>query len=103
MVHQLLKKQRNVKGYSQSSLVLNPLTHNCHSLECILYREHFGVKYTGKEHANNSMVILYLGMDNNWDYSNHEVDLSMLSYAQNALKCFHRDRQWKKLVSSALK
>ena len=34
----------------------------------------------------------YLVMDIDWDYEKHEVHLSMLSYVQDALTCFHHTR-----------
>ena len=34
-------------------------------------------------------VSIYLGMDIDWDYARREVQLSMLSYVQDALKSFH--------------
>ena len=65
--------------------------------------ENFRVKYVGKQHGNHLMPILsehytishdwtgsrYLGMDIDWDYTNCEVYLSMLSYVRDALKRFH--------------
>ena len=64
----------------------------------------FGVKYVGKKNGNHLMSILveyytisrnwagswYLGMDIDWDYTNSEVHLSMLSYIRYAFRRFHQ-------------
>ena len=103
LAQQLLKERLNAKGYSQSTLVPGLWTHKWHPITFTLCVDDFGVKYTGKQHADHLMDIIqehytishdwsgsrYLGMDIDWDYATRKVHLFMLSYVQYALKRFH--------------
>ena len=103
LAQQLLEGRLNAKGYSQSTLVPGPWTHEWRPITFTLCVDDFGVKDTGEQHADHLMAILqehytishdwsgsrYLGMNIDWDYARREVHLSMLSYAQDTLKRFH--------------
>ena len=103
LAQRLLEKRLNKEGYNQSTLVPGLWTHTWHSITFTLCVDDFGMKYTGKEHTDHLMAVLrehytishdwsgskYLGMDIEWDYCNEEIHLSMLAYAQDALKHFH--------------
>ena len=106
LAQQLLEEQLNAKGYNQSTLVPGLWNHEWRPITFTLCVDNFGVKYTSTQHAHHLMAILqehyiishdwsgsrYLGMDIDWDYEKHEVHLSMLSYVQDALTCFHHTR-----------
>jgi hypothetical protein len=110
LAQQLLEERLNKKGYSQSTLVPRLWTHKWRPITFTLCVDNFGVKYTGKEHADHLMAILeenytishnwsgsrYLRMYIDWDYASNEVYLSMLSYVQDALKRFHHVRPRRK-------
>ena len=65
----------------------------------------FSIKYTGKQHTEHLMPILkkhyaisqdcegkrYLRLDLDWDYTKHQVHLSMLNHVTDAMKCFHHE------------
>ena len=99
---QLVEKRLNNKGYNQDNIIPSLWTHAWRPITFTLCVEYFGVKYFGKQHAAHLVTILeehytisqdwngarYLGMDINWEYTNREVHLSMLSYVQDALTCF---------------
>ena len=102
LAQQLLENQLNNKGYSQDSLVPGLWTHACRPITFILCVDDFRVKYVGKQHAAHLISILeehytisqdyngarYFGMDIDWEYTNRELHLSMLSYVQDALTRF---------------
>ena len=81
LAQQLLEERLNAKVYSQSTLVPGLWTHEWRPITFTLCVDDFGVKYTGKQHANHLMDILqehytiyhnwsgsrYLGMDIDWD------------------------------------
>ena len=103
IAQQLLETRLNAKGYSQSTLVSVLWTHAWSPITFTLYMEGFGFKYVGKQQVNHLMSILsehytishdwtgsrYLGMDIDWDFTNCEAHISMLSYIREALKRFH--------------
>ena len=96
--------------YSQDNLVPGLWTHAWRTIRFTLCVDDFGVKYVGKKHADHLIAILeehytisqdwtgacYLGMDIDWDYTNREIHLSMLSYVQDALIrfCHARPRKF---------
>ena len=77
-------------------------THSWRPITFTLCVDDFGVKYVGKQHADNLIAILeehytisqdwngarYLGIEIDWDYTNREIHLSILSYVQDALTRF---------------
>ena len=99
---QLLGEKLNNKGYSQDNLFPGLWDHSWIPITCTLCDDDCGVKYVGKQHADHLIAILeepytisqdwngsrYLGMDIDWDYTNREIHLSMLSYVQDALTRF---------------
>ena len=103
LAQQLLEKRLNTKGYSQSTLFPGLWTHAWRSITFTLCVDNFGVKYVGKQHGDHLMSIIgehytishkwngsrYLGMDIDWDYTNSEVQLSILSYVRDSLKSSH--------------
>ena len=102
LAQQLLEKQLNNKGYSQENLVPGLWTHSWRPITFTLCVDDFGVKYVGKQHAAHLIAILkehytisqdwngarYTSMDIDWDYTNLEIYLYMLSYVQDALTRF---------------
>ena len=106
LAQQLLEKRLNKNGYHQSKLTPGLWTHAWRPITFTLCVDDFGVKYVGKEHADHLMAILkedyaishewegrrYLGMNLDWDYTKHEVHVSMLDYIGEAIKRFHHAR-----------
>ncbi len=56
LAQELLEKQLNEHGYSQSKAVLGLWTHKTQSISFTLVVDDFGVKYVGKEHAMQLLV-----------------------------------------------
>ena len=87
-----LKKRLNTEGYSQSKLTPRFWNHKWRPVSFTLCVDNFGVKYSGKEHAEHLISVLksnckisadwkgerYLVLDIDWDYEKREVHLSML-------------------------
>jgi hypothetical protein len=106
LAQQLLEKRLNAEGYHQSELTPGFWTHDWRPVSFSLCVDDFGVKYTGKQHADHLMSILkkhynisqdwegkrYLGLDLDWDYTKRQVHLSMLNYVADAIKRFHHER-----------
>ena len=103
LAQQILEKRLNAKGYSQSTLFPGLWTHAWSPITFTLCVDDFRVKCVGKQHGDHLMSILgehytvshywtgsrYLGTYIDWDYTNLEVHLSMLSYVRDAIKRFH--------------
>ena len=103
LAQQLLERQLNIEGYSQYKLVPGIWTHSWSPVAFNICLDDFGVKYVGKQHLDHLMTVLsshytissdwtgsrYLRIDLDWDYEKREVQLTMLSYVQDALTRFH--------------
>ena len=102
LAQQLLEKQLNYKGFNQDSLVPGLCTHSWRPITFTLCVDDFWVKYDVKQHAAHLIAILeehytikqewnrarYLGMDIDWDYTNHKINLSMMSCVQYSITLF---------------
>ena len=79
-----------------------PLATRLAPISFTLCVDNFGIKYVGKEHTDHLTKILnkhyvcsidwtgmsYIGMNMDWDYTQHQVHVSMLDYVPEALTCF---------------
>jgi hypothetical protein len=102
LAQELLEKQLNEHGYSQSKAVPGLWTYKTQPISFTLVVDDFGVKYVGKEDAMHLICILkeyyeisedwsgrkYVGITFDWDYRNRRVHLSMPGYITKALQCF---------------
>jgi hypothetical protein len=102
LAQEVLEKQLNKHGYSQSKAVLGLWTHKTRPISFTLVVDDFGVKYVGKEHAMHLISILkqhykisedwtgnkYIGITFDWDYHNRRVHLYKLGYISKALQQF---------------
>ncbi len=82
----------NEHGYQQSPITPGLWKHDVRPILFTLCVDDFGVKYTGREHAEHLKNFLnkhykcsqdwdgksYLGMNINWDHNGHKVHVSML-------------------------
>jgi len=89
-------------GYHQAEHTPGLFTHEWRPIAFSLVVDDFGIKYVGKEHAEHLLETLrehytisidwtgstYLGLQLDWDYKNHTVDLSMPGYVEKALQRF---------------
>ncbi len=109
LAQELLEKQLNEHGYSQSKTFLGLWTHITQPISFTLVVNDFGVKYVGKEHTMDLISILkehhniskdwlgnkYIEITLDWDYHNRRVHLSMLGYTTKSLHHFGYERpQW---------
>ncbi len=92
----------NKHGYRQRKLVPSLWKHDTWLIQFTLVVDNFGVKYVGEEHANHLKRALdehykltcdwtgtrYIGITLDWNYTNHQVHLSMPNYVTKALKQF---------------
>ena len=106
MLAQELLKQRLMKhGYAQSKVTPGFWTHSWRPISFTLVVNDFGVKYVGKEHADQLVRFLkekyeisedwegkkYIGLTFDWDYINRQVHVSMPGYVTMTLIRFkHR-------------
>ena len=58
IVQQLLQKRLNKKGYKQSEITLGFCTQKWRPICFALFVDDFGVKYFGKQHAGDLMIVL---------------------------------------------
>jgi hypothetical protein len=100
LVQELLKKQLNKHGYSQSKAVPGLWTHKTQPISFTLVVNDFRVKYIGKEHEMHLIRLLkqyykisedwtgskYIGITFDWDYHNRRVHLSIPGYISKALQ-----------------
>jgi hypothetical protein len=100
LAQELLKKQLNGHGYSQSRAIPGLWTHKTHPILLTLVVDDFGVKYVGKEHTMHLISIFkqhyeisedwtgrkYIGITFDWDYANRRVHLSMPGCIGKALQ-----------------
>ena len=105
IAQQLLEKRLNKKDYHQSEITPGLWKHTWRPICFSLCVNDFGVKYVGKHHAENFMLVLreshkishdwkgkkYLGVDIYWGYSHRKVHLSMLVYVTDALTRFRHN------------
>jgi hypothetical protein len=89
-------------GYQQCSRTPGLFTHDSRPIQFCLVVDDFGVKYTGKEHAQHLIDTLsanyeittdwtgdtYVDMHLNWDYDTPKVEWSMPGYITKALQRF---------------
>jgi hypothetical protein len=102
LANKLLEKRLNKHGYRQSKLVPGLWKHDTQPIQFTLVVDDFGIKYVSEEHANNLKWALdehykltcdwtgtwYIGIILDWNYTNHQVQLSMPNYVTKALKQF---------------
>ncbi len=102
LANKLLKKRLNKHGYRQSKLVPDLWKHDTWPIQFTLVVDNFGVKYVGTEHAHHLKNTLkkhykltcdwtgtqYIGITLDWDYTKHQVHLSIPNYVKKALKQF---------------
>jgi hypothetical protein len=102
LAQELLEKQLNEHGYSQSRAVPGLWTHKFCPISFTLVVDDFGVKYVGKEHTMHLVSILkqhyeisedwtgskYIGITFHWNYANRRVHLSMPGHIGKTLQRF---------------
>jgi hypothetical protein len=95
-------KHLAIHGYHQSQRMAGLFTHITRPIQFCLVVDDFGVKYTGKENAQHLIDTLstnykittdwsgdtYLGLNLQWNYTDHHVDISMPNYVTKALQQF---------------
>ncbi len=105
-MQELLEKQLNKHGCSQSKAVPGLWTHKTRPISFTLVVDDFGVKCIGKEPAMHLSSILkqhdkisedwtgskYIDITFGWDYHNCRVHLSMPGYISKALQQFGHER-----------
>ena len=89
IAQQLLEKILNKKGYHKNDITPGLWKQKWRPICDSLWVDDFGVKYFGKYHADHLMSVLreyykiyhnwkgkrHLGIDLDWDYSHHKVNL----------------------------
>jgi len=99
LAQKLLEQRLNEHGYRQSHITPGLWKHDISFTLCV---NDFGVKYTGREHAEHLTNVLnkhykcsqdwdgkrYLGMDIDWDHDGLKVHVSMPEYIPKALVRF---------------
>ncbi len=102
LANKLLKNCLNKHGYQQSKLVPGLRKHNTRPKQFTLVANDFGVKYIGKEHAQqlkNTLEEHYkltcnwtgkrcIGITLDFGFNKCQVHLSMPNYMQKTLKQF---------------
>ena len=100
LANELLEKRLNKHGYRQSKLVPGLWRQDTRPVQFTLVVDNFGVKCVGEEHANHLKPVLeehytltcdwtetrYIGITLDWNYTKHQVHLSMPKYVTKALK-----------------
>ncbi len=106
LANELLEKRLNAAGYYQSKLVPGLWSHEWRPIQFTLVVDDFGVKYSGKEHAEHLESVLkqhypvktewdgkrYIGIFLDWDYNKQQVHLSIPGYKDKALKQFNHPK-----------
>jgi hypothetical protein len=96
---ELLQRNLAKDGYRPTQHTHGLWTHDTHPISFSLVVDDFGVKYVGREHAEQLMACIknkynissdwngraYCGLTLDWDYKNRTVDLSMPGYIKAAL------------------
>ena len=97
-----LEKRLNKADYYQSQIIHGLWKHKWRPIVFTLVVDDFGVKFTGKEHAQHLMDVLkkhyevtedwdgerYIGITLQWDYDRRKVHISMPGYKEEALTEF---------------
>lgn len=97
-----LEKRLNKADYYQSQIIHGLWKHKWRPIVFTLVVDDFGVKFTGKEHAQHLMDVLkkhyevtedwdgerYIGITLQWDYDRRKVHISMPGYKEDALTEF---------------
>jgi hypothetical protein len=91
-----LPRNSSSNNYSKQDTPKAYWKHKWRSISFTFVVDNFGVKYIGKEHVLHLIKVLkehykveedwggtrYLGITLDWDYTRHEVHLSMLEYVE---------------------
>ena len=102
----LLETRFDAHGYHQSKITPGLWRHEWRPICFTLVVDDFGVKDSGKEHADHLIECLkenndiiedwegkrYLGLNFNWNYETRSIHLSMPNYIPDALKRFKREK-----------
>ena len=102
ILQQLLEIRLHNNGYHQSKQTPGFWTHGFHPISFSLVVYDFGVKYFGKENAENLIKVLeehytltkdwsgekYVGITMPWDYVKREVHINMYEYVEKSLHHF---------------
>jgi hypothetical protein len=97
--NQLISRRLAIHGYHQTKLTPGLLRHVTHPIQFTLVMYEFGVKYTGKDHAQHIIDALetdyksskdwtgglYCGITLKWDYEKKHVHLYMPGYIKDGL------------------
>lgn len=100
--NELFKKRLNQNGYHQRKLVPGLWTHDWRPITFTLVIDDFGVNYKDMKYAKHLKKVLehhyqviadwsvkqYISITLDWDYTCHQVHLSMPGYIAKALKQF---------------
>ena len=109
IAQKLLEQRLNKEGYYQSERTPGLWTHTWRPIIFSLCVDDFGIKYVGKTQAGQLLTFLqthykilrdwsrkrYLGIDLYWDYVQHKVHLSVLTYVSDDIKQFHHQQPHK--------
>jgi hypothetical protein len=99
LTNELLQQNLAKDGYRPTTHTQDIWTHNTRPISLSLVVDDFGVKYTGREHAEHLMACIrnnynissdrnggaYCGLTLDWDYKKRTVDLSIPGYIKAAL------------------
>ena len=111
LAQEQLEKHLNKEGYFQDQYIPGLWTHKTRPIQFTLVVDDFGVKYTGREHAEHLLKVLrqhyeavtddwtggrYLGIFLDWDYNGKKVHLTMPGYIEKALAQFDHPRPQRK-------
>jgi hypothetical protein len=105
IANERLVKHLQAYGYKPTANTPGLFTHTERPISFCLTVDDFGVKYTGKEHAEHLIQALqdlytitidwsgtlYCGITLQWDYEKRTVDLSMPGYVDKALARFQHE------------
>eukprot|EP00804_Cyclotella_cryptica_P029977 CCRYP_013432-RA/>CCRYP_013432-RA protein AED:0.36 eAED:0.36 QI:0/-1/0/1/-1/1/1/0/370 len=106
IAQELLEQRLKANGYNQSKINSGFWTHDWQPICFVLCVDDFGVKYVGKEHADNLIQTLkghyeifvdwnerhYIGLTLQWDYNNRLVHLTMLCYCEKSGQYFQHSK-----------
>ena len=111
LAQEQLEQFLNKEGYFQDKYIPGLWAHKTRPIQFTLVVDDFGVKYTGREHAEHLLKVLrkhyeavtddwtggrYLGIFLDWDYNNKKVHLTMPGYIEKALGQFNHPRPQRK-------
>ena len=106
LANKLLKKRLAKHGYYECDRTPGLWGHEWRPVTFVLVVDDFGVKYSGKEHAQHLYAALkenyevttdwegerFVGIKLNWDYNKRTVTMSMPGYIEAALKRFQHKK-----------